>query len=114
MSDEEMDNVEENSQDDMSEDNEEEDDVLSDDDEDLKVLCLLFILLKKCLQSDNDQDDLFPDDEPPKAILKRSRSFEVIPNEEILKESKAMIDDIVQVCGIPTSAAAAILLRHFK
>ena len=46
--------------------------------------------------------------------MKRSRSFEVIPNEEILSQSKHMIDDIVQVCGIPTAAAAAILLRHFK
>ena len=57
---------------------------------------------------------MFPDDEPPKTMMKRSRSFEVIPNEEILSQSKHMIDDIVQVCGIPTAAAAAILLRHFK
>lgn len=70
---------------------------------------------------EDDDDELeednvleFQDDEPPKQLLKRTRSFDVLPNTEILSQSKALIDDIVQVCGIPTAAAATILLRHFK
>jgi hypothetical protein len=57
---------------------------------------------------------MFPEDEVPKPTMKRSRSYEVLPYEDIMKDSKALIDDIVQVCGIPTAAAATILLRHFK
>lgn len=65
-------------------------------------------------EEQEEERDMFPDDEPPKSTLKRTKSYEVIPHDSILKDSKKLIDDIVQVCGIPTAAAATILLRHFR
>lgn len=64
---------------------------------------------------DVDEDnDLFADDEPPSRKLMRTNSFDVLPQANIMKESKRLIDEVVQVCGIPTSAAAAALLRAYK
>ena len=101
--------------------NEEIDDVEDDEEDNFEeqVKNSLIVKTKSKLQNkDSDveeqEEDLFPDDEPIKSTLKRTRSFEVIPHEEIVKESKTLIDDIMQVCGIQTAAAATILLRYFK
>lgn len=51
-------------------------------------------------------------DEP--LTLKRTRSFEVIPGSQIVKSAKSQIDDVMQVCAIPTVSAATLLLRNFK
>lgn len=93
MSDEEIDMEEE--------DFEEEDDMLEDD-EDGKE------------EEEDEEEDMFPDDEPPSVRLVRSTSFDVLPQNNIIKESKKLIDEVQQVCGIPTAAAATALLRFFK
>eukprot|EP01118_Nematostelium_gracile_P013300 TRINITY_DN4_c0_g1_i2.p1 TRINITY_DN4_c0_g1~~TRINITY_DN4_c0_g1_i2.p1 ORF type:complete len:540 (-),score=136.34 TRINITY_DN4_c0_g1_i2:83-1480(-) len=46
--------------------------------------------------------------------MKRSQSFECLTQEEIMKQSAGMIEDVKQLCFIPTSAAAATLLRGYK
>lgn len=63
---------------------------------------------------EENEEEQFVDDEPPSRKFTRSTSFEVLPQDNIIKESKTLIDEVVQVCGIPTAAAAATLLRHFK
>lgn len=54
------------------------------------------------------------DEEPPSRKLVRTSSFEVLSQETIMSASKDLIEGVRQVCSIPTSAAAAALLRHFK
>lgn len=85
------------------EDNMEEDEDVEDEefDEDL-------------LDDDEKEDDFFVETEPVVTKMQRSHSYEVLKQESILNESKHLIDSVVSVCGIPTAAAAAALLRHFK
>lgn len=64
---------------------------------------------------EDDGEDIFQDnDEPKGTILKRTNSYEVLPQANIMKESKSLISDVMQLCSIPTAAATAALLRHFK
>ncbi len=86
---------------------EEEEEIEDDDEEDLD---------EEDVEEDEEleENELFADDDPPSRKLMRTNSFDVLPQSNILKESKRLIDEIVQVCGIPTAAAAAALLRAFK
>jgi hypothetical protein len=64
---------------------------------------------------EDEKDDLFAqEDDIPSRKLTRSSSFEVLTQDNIMNNSKTLIEEVRQVCGIPTSAAAAGLLRHFK
>eukprot|EP01116_Phalansterium_solitarium_P016041 TRINITY_DN3629_c0_g1_i2.p2 TRINITY_DN3629_c0_g1~~TRINITY_DN3629_c0_g1_i2.p2 ORF type:complete len:507 (-),score=120.91 TRINITY_DN3629_c0_g1_i2:43-1563(-) len=58
-----------------------------------------------------EQAELFGDID---SGLTRTVSFEVLPQPEIMKKSRTLIDEVVQVCGVPSDAAAAVLLRHYK
>lgn len=53
-------------------------------------------------------------DELRGGVLPRSASYDCLAEEEILSQSKKMIDDIKQVCALPTDAAAATMLRSYK
>lgn len=66
--------------------------------------------------SDSEGETLFPDEDlaPSATELKRSTSFQCIPEDTIFKQSQKIIHDVVQLCNIPTEAAAATLLRAFK
>jgi len=46
--------------------------------------------------------------------MTRSLSFECLTQETIYKNSMALIDDVMAVCGIPNVALATVLLRQFK
>lgn len=85
---------------DVDEEEFEEDDDMLEEDEDGK--------------EEEEEEDMFPDDEPPSTRLVRSTSFEVLPQTNIITASKKLIDEVQQVCGIPTAAAATALLRYFK
>jgi len=61
-----------------------------------------------------ESDPMFGDEPSPSMKISRTASFEVLPQEAITNNSKKMIDEVVQVCGIPTEAAAAALLRYYK
>jgi ariadne-1 len=60
------------------------------------------------------EDDMFHDTVQESTTLRRSHSYEALPQEEIVNQSKKMIDDVKQLCHIPTAAAAATLLRAYK
>lgn len=80
------------------------------------------------------EEDFFVETEPVTTKLQRSQSFEVIKYDNIINNSKNLIDSVVSVCGIPNAAMAAgkhlifilsqnhflssnlhpALLRHFK
>eukprot|EP01114_Cavostelium_apophysatum_P018563 TRINITY_DN576_c0_g1_i1.p1 TRINITY_DN576_c0_g1~~TRINITY_DN576_c0_g1_i1.p1 ORF type:complete len:511 (+),score=127.36 TRINITY_DN576_c0_g1_i1:176-1708(+) len=66
------------------------------------------------VDDDDEKEDFFVETEPVVTKMQRSHSYEVLKQESILNESKHLIDAVVSVCGIPTAAAAAALLRHFK
>ena len=67
---------------------------------------------------DNEEEelesDIFHDSSQEVVTLRRSHSYESLRQEEILGQSKKMIEDVKQLCHIPTAAAAATLLRAFK
>lgn len=60
------------------------------------------------------EEDVFQDNTQDTHQLRRAQSFDCLPQEEILKQSKSMIDDVKQLCYIPSAAAAATLLRGYK
>lgn len=64
-------------------------------------------------QSGLEDDDLLTS-VPPAQRLKRSMSFAVLPEDEIAKESFKLIQETMQLCHLPSQAAACTLLRFFK
>eukprot|EP01121_Diplochlamys_sp_Union-15-3_P018346 TRINITY_DN6656_c0_g2_i1.p1 TRINITY_DN6656_c0_g2~~TRINITY_DN6656_c0_g2_i1.p1 ORF type:complete len:503 (+),score=81.00 TRINITY_DN6656_c0_g2_i1:99-1607(+) len=46
--------------------------------------------------------------------LTKHKSYEVLSEEQLLSQSKAIIKEVTEVLDIPTKAACTILLRHFK
>lgn len=104
MSDKEMEEDEQ----DVNEEVEEEDENLDDDQEE-------GLASDEELLSEGEKDeDFFVETEPVQTKLQRSQSFEVIKYDNIINNSKNLIDSVVSVCGIPHAAMAAALLRHFK
>jgi len=65
-------------------------------------------------QGREEAEDAFIEEEILAEKIKRSSSFEVLTEDSIIKDSKSMIEEVAQLCGIPTSAVSAALLRHFK
>lgn len=63
--------------------------------------------------SEELEDDLFDEPEITRKLV-RTQSFEVLPTKAIVQETQKLIDDVLSVCNIPSAAAAALLLRHFK
>jgi len=64
------------------------------------------------LEENSFEEEMFTEEEPPK--FSRSQSFEVLPSDLLLNDTKKLINEVMQVCGIPTVAAATVLLRFFK
>ena len=64
--------------------------------------------------ADEEEDYYMYDDDEfeMEDALQRQNSFEVIEHDNLLEEAQKYIDNIMSVCGIPTKAAAAALLRH--
>lgn len=63
---------------------------------------------------DVDEDDLGAvDDQALQETLTKQRSFEVISEDDMLKESRLLIDGVMEFLGIPNRAIAACLLRSY-
>jgi hypothetical protein len=54
------------------------------------------------------------DDELPSKALKRTHSFDVLPEKKVINSAQETIQYVMQVCAIPTVSAATLLLRSFK
>lgn len=63
---------------------------------------------------ESDDEGMFNEAEPNMPTLHRTASYSCLPEQEIIAESKRLINEVKQVCSIPTDAAAAALLRYFK
>ncbi len=63
-------------------------------------------------EDDGREEDLEPMNfqEP----LTKQHSFEVISEDQMLKESRVLIEGVMEFLGIPNRAVAACLLRSFK
>jgi len=63
---------------------------------------------------DVDEDDLGAvDDQALQETLTKQRSFEVISEDDMMKESRLLIDGVMEFLGIPNRAIAACLLRSY-
>jgi len=82
-----------------------EDDYVDDDDGSQK---------EQMSESEGEEvgDDL--DEGNQQETITKQQSFEVITEEEMMKESKALIDDVMEYLGVPNRAIAACLLRTFS
>jgi len=60
-----------------------------------------------------EEDDLL-EFQPSTQKMKRTSSFVVLPQQKIVEESNKMIQEVMGVCNLKTSAAASSLLRAFK
>lgn len=67
------------------------------------------------LEDDNlDPDEMIDTNEDFKApSLTRQKSYQVYEMDEILTESRKLIRETMDVLGIPSQAAAILLLRSF-
>eukprot|EP01119_Soliformovum_irregulare_P003803 TRINITY_DN14864_c0_g1_i1.p1 TRINITY_DN14864_c0_g1~~TRINITY_DN14864_c0_g1_i1.p1 ORF type:complete len:514 (+),score=110.76 TRINITY_DN14864_c0_g1_i1:51-1592(+) len=94
----------------MSSDEEDNVDMIDEDEEEDEEMEIPSDVDDEELEED---EEVFPTDDLT-TPLKRSQSFDTIPQETIFKQAQTLIDEAMQVCSIPTVAAAATLLRANK
>lgn len=60
------------------------------------------------------EDQLNLKETDPAGKLKRTHSYEVLTEESVIKNSKELIEGVMEFLGIPNRAIAACLLRAYK
>lgn len=63
-------------------------------------------------EKENEIEDGLETEEPK--ALRRTQSYEVLPEQEVITNAKEQIQYIMSVCAIPTVSAARMLLRSAK
>lgn len=77
---------------------------------------LLFSPIFPFPSSCSDSQELLSDDDwgESKPMLSEQKSYLVMAKEDVINQSKEMIDGVRELLSLSSSAAAAALLRHFK